>query len=163
MAVSPLQKGGKTRPAERVRRMSPLGVGGKPVSVFPGSPLSPLRKGGKPLQLHCVGPYPTSCLQRAVRSEVFVPFKPRSGLLPTGNGFARAAEEKEWQKWAAKWSLELSPVLRHSPSFVELDGELATASLLNLPCGLSLQVYTQYPRPEVFTMTSSFSCMRPPL
>ena len=33
----------------------------------------------------------------------------------------------------------------------------------NLPCGLSLQVYTQYPRPEVFTMTSSFSCMRPPL
>ena len=31
----------------------------------------------------------------------------------------------------------------------------------NLPCGLSLQVYTQYPRPEVFTMTSSFSCMRP--
>ena len=33
----------------------------------------------------------------------------------------------------------------------------------NLPCGLSLQVYTQYPRPEVFTMTSSFSCMRSPL
>ena len=30
----------------------------------------------------------------------------------------------------------------------------------NLPCGLSLQVYTQYPRPEVFLMTSSFSCMR---
>ena len=29
----------------------------------------------------------------------------------------------------------------------------------NLPCGLSLQVYTQYPRPEVF-LTSSFSCMR---
>ena len=132
MAASPLQKGGKTRPAERVRRMSPLGVGGKPVPVFPGSPLSPLRKGAKPLQLHCVGPYPTSCLQRAVRSEVFVPFKPRSGLLPTGNGCARAAEDKEWQKWAAKWSLELSPVLRHSPSFVGLDGELATASLLKI-------------------------------
>ena len=32
-----------------------------------------------------------------------------------------------------------------------------------LPCGLSLQVYTQYPRPEAFTMTSSFSCMRSPL
>ena len=26
----------------------------------------------------------------------------------------------------------------------------------NLPCGLSLQVYTQYPRPEVFLMTSPF-------
>ena len=31
----------------------------------------------------------------------------------------------------------------------------------NLPCGLS-QVYAQYPRPEVFLMTSSFSCMRLP-
>ena len=30
----------------------------------------------------------------------------------------------------------------------------------NLPDGLSLQVYTQYPRPEVFLMTSPFSCMR---
>ena len=33
----------------------------------------------------------------------------------------------------------------------------------NLPCGLSLQVYTQYPRPEVFPMTSSLPCMRLPL
>ena len=29
--------------------------------------------------------------------------------------------------------------------------------------GKKKKVYTQYPRPEAFTMTSSFSCMRSPL
>ena len=34
MLFSPLQKGGKDRPAERVRPPSPLGVGGKPLCLL---------------------------------------------------------------------------------------------------------------------------------
>ena len=127
MLFSPLQKGGKDRPAERVRPPSPLGVGGKPVPVLPAAPLSPLRKGGKPLQLHRAEPYSTCCVQRA--GEVAGTFKARSGCLPAGRGSARAAEDKEWNKWAEKWRVELAPVLEGSPSFAGLDKELASASL----------------------------------
>ena len=95
--------------------------------VLPAAPLSPLRKGGKPLQLHRAEPYSTCGVQRA--GEVAGTFKARSGCLPAGRGSARAAEDKEWNKWAEKWRVELAPVLEGSPSFAGLDKELASASL----------------------------------
>ena len=47
------------------------------------------------MQPHHVEPYSALCLHRAVRSEVVVPFKARSGLLPASNGSWHAAEDKE--------------------------------------------------------------------
>ena len=57
----------------------------------------------------------------------------------------------------------LSSLLSSTPPRHEYTLNGTWRSHRNLPCGLSLQVCTQYPRPEVFTMTSSFSCMRSPL
>ena len=96
---------------------------------MPTAPLSPLRKGGKPLQLHRAEPYSTCGVQRAGCSGVAATFKARSGRLPAGRGSARAAEDKEWNKWAEKWRVELPPALEGSPSFAGLDKELASASL----------------------------------
>ena len=50
----------------------------------------------------------------------------------------------------------LSSLLSSTPPRHEYILNGTWRSHLNLPCGLSLQVYTQYPRPEVFPMTSSF-------
>ena len=97
--------------------------------VVPTAPLSPLRKGGKPLQLHRAEPYSTCGVQRAGCSGVAGTFKAGSGCLPAGRGSARAAEDKEWNKWAEKWRVELAPALEGSPSFAGLDKELASASL----------------------------------
>ena len=97
--------------------------------VLPAAPLSPLRRGGKPLHLHRAEPYSACCLQRAGRSEMARTFKARSGCVPAGRGSARAAEDKEWNKWAEKWRAELEPALDCAPSFAELDTELASASL----------------------------------
>ena len=57
----------------------------------------------------------------------------------------------------------LSPLLSPAPPRHEYILNGTWRRHYDLPCGLSLQVYTQYPRPEAFTMTSSFFCMRSPL
>ena len=57
----------------------------------------------------------------------------------------------------------LSPLLSPAPPRHEYTLNGTWRRHHDLPCGLSLQVYTQYPRPEAFMMTSSFFCMRSPL
>ena len=106
-----LRKGGVARPVRPVPRLPPLA---------PGLDSSDSVE----LQQEAV-----VWKQRAGRSEVAGTFKARSGCLPAGRGSARAAEDKEWNKWAEKWCVELAPVLECSPSFAGLDKELASASL----------------------------------
>ena len=92
--------------------------------------------------------------QRAGRSEVAGTFKVRSGCLPAGRGSARAAENKEWSKWAEKWCVELAPVLECSPSFAGLDKELASASLSRVRGGHVAQALSRLAAVEEFCFRS---------